>query len=224
MLKDILGRTVKEEDIVIVKSAGNASTNKPQVSLGILVGNNIRFQGGMRNITDMFLVANPTETELAVKQEIIQEMNREKELRSKRGSFKSVLQADMVGHVYRTSRGDCVLYCGKKKVSVFQNGELISEKKGHFYINVGNRINDETIQKYKFANFLSHIEHGIEQFGHFTNYLFDDILKATQEIQYVRVPKSFDVESDYVQKWHKASAIDHVIKTNFKITVEDMNS
>ena len=87
-----------------------------------------------------------------------------------------------------------------------------------------NLINDETIQKYKFANFLSYIEHGIEQFGHFTNYLFDDILKATQEIQYVRVPKSFDVESDYVQKWHKASAIDHVIKTNFKITVEDMNS
>lgn len=220
---DILGREVNENDLVVVKNPTKASCNNKQLILGVFDGKNVRIQGGLRPLSDMFLISNPSEEESVIRDIILKEMRIEQENRQKKMGVKIRTNADTIGRVYRIHRDECVLYCGRKKVSVYKNGKLTDQYSGHLYINIGNYLGDNVITKYKFNDFIKHEENLIARCGHFFHVPVAEPYISTKEYQKIQVPKAFEINEKYIQNWYKNNEIDHQILTEFKIVVEDID-
>ena len=73
MKKDILGREIKEGDIVVVK--GNYGC---AMQVGVFVGKSVRTMNGPKHAEDMFLVEQPGAKELEIKRDILDKMAKEK--------------------------------------------------------------------------------------------------------------------------------------------------
>lgn len=130
MKKDILGREIKEGDIVVVK--GNYGST---MAVGVFIGKSVRTMNGAKHAEDMFLVEQPGTKELEIKRDILDKMAKEKAAAAAEKAKKANQRADVPGAVYLMARDKQVfLYCGKCLVSTYTDGKLSNQIEGHFYL------------------------------------------------------------------------------------------
>ena len=165
--KDILGRVVKEGDLVVVKgdSAGK------EMGIGIFTGTNVRcldeFWGKIvyRNGHDMYLIENPGPAELKCKEKIEIALAERDNQNATTKKGKATQKANVPATVYKVTKDDEVfLYCGKCIVETIVSimGEKSSETKaeGHLYLSAGKNFAgffiEERIAKLTFSDFLAY--------------------------------------------------------------------
>lgn len=130
MKKDIMGREIKEGDIVVVK--GNYGCD---MEVGVFVGKSVRTMNGPKHAEDMFLVENPGAKELDIKKSILDKLTKERADSAAEKAKKANNKANVPGTVYRMARDQQIfLYCGKCLVSTYTDGRLDDQLEGHFYL------------------------------------------------------------------------------------------
>lgn len=138
-MTDILGRELKDGDIVVTKGFGGSSSPAKPMSVGVFYGKSVRIPGGShRTARDMFLVENPGELEKKIKEAVEAEIVAEKKAAEIRKQERKAKQANLVGCVYEMKQDLAIfVYCGEKEVFLYRNGELAWHKKGHLYLSCG---------------------------------------------------------------------------------------
>lgn len=118
-MKDILGREVCKDDLVVAKGTGKYNNG---LRVGLMRERSIRFlNGNTAGYNQLFKITNPTDEELKIKQEILDyerninesKQKSENERRSKKAIPKKELE---VGYMYLDDKGDKYYYLGKGKV------------------------------------------------------------------------------------------------------------
>lgn len=133
MKKDILGREIKENDVVVVK--GNRGCT---MEVGVFVGKSVRTMNGPRHAEDMFLVENPGSNELATKKDVLDKLAKEKAEAAVEKAKKNAQKADVPGTIYLMSRDEeLFLYCGKCLISTYVNKKFKAQTEGHLYLSGG---------------------------------------------------------------------------------------
>lgn len=164
-MKDILGRIASEGSLVIAKATGRHSDG---LHIGMMINNtSVRFRNGkVASYGEVFLITNPNEEELAIKNQILADvekdrLSKEEEIQRKR-SLKPIPKKELViGQQYIVDNGDKLIFLGKGKVKkdiVYgnYNGDrrLYSEDDGYIFINEpynveGIGVNFYTFNRYK---------------------------------------------------------------------------
>lgn len=141
-MKDILGRELKENDIVVVKGNGSnfSDTKQKGMEVGIVRGKSVRTLTCSRNPQDKFLVVNPSEEELKIKETILNLIELQKSSKKKRKKVDS----SEVGGVYvcNPRSKHKYVYLGYGTFTVYKNKKLEAQYTRHFYVYIRNRMND----------------------------------------------------------------------------------
>jgi hypothetical protein len=134
-MKDILGRELKEGDVVVIKGSGGEHGSAKPMAVGIFYKKSVRLPGGAhRSARDMFLVENPGKLEQDIKETILKELEAEKKAAAVRAQQKNAQKANFVGRVYQMAKENKVfLYLGEKRVQYFVDGELLHDEVGNLY-------------------------------------------------------------------------------------------
>ncbi|MBS4894045.1 MAG: hypothetical protein KHZ90_09780 [Veillonella parvula] len=114
-MRDILGRKINEDDLVVAKGTGRHSNG---LNIGIWKGKSVRFKHYSSSYSELFLIENPSETELKYKQEILDQIEKEKqaviERETKRKAMKRIPKKDLViGQEYINDKGNKYFYLGQ---------------------------------------------------------------------------------------------------------------
>ncbi|EGT3606813.1 hypothetical protein FKF97_10445 [Clostridium perfringens] len=114
-MKDILGREIKVDDLVVAKGTGRYSRG---LNVGIWNGKSVRFKSSNASYSELFLIENPSENELKYKQEILNQIEKEKqaakEREAKRKTMKRILKKELIiGQEYRDDKGSRYFYLGQ---------------------------------------------------------------------------------------------------------------
>ena len=144
---DILGRELKEGDIVVVKGNGSYYSRKKtkEMEVGIVCKNSVKTLTGNRNPHDKFFVAQPTEKELEIKKAILQSMELKEKSKKKRAKVKT-----KSGYIYKCNPShncwsDYCLCVGLGKVSIKLNGKLEKELAGQIYFPIRKKTEDDAL-------------------------------------------------------------------------------
>lgn len=206
MKKDILGREIKEGDIVVVK--GNYGCD---MQVGVFIGKSVRTMDGPKHAEDMFLVENPSTKELDIKKDIIDKLAKEKAAAAVEKAKRANNKANVPGTVYLMARDQQVfLYCGKCLVSTYTDGRLDDQIEGHFYLPGGIGVGDcpSHIARFDFDYFKSR-----------NNRCFGGPTPQTNVKQYVKAYHQIEVPEEFelIGTWQKLNAgvvvESHVVKT-----------
>lgn len=135
-MKDVKGYPVKDGDLVVAKGLGQTYVG---VDIGVVVGNQIRTLESTHPMYGCYLIRNPDEQELAIKNEIMAQIQRNKDEAEQKRQLLKQQKAKVVGTVYTTSKGKFI-YCGKMHVKVAYDdltspnkSEVMFEGTGHYY-------------------------------------------------------------------------------------------
>lgn len=136
VMLDILNRTIKEGDIVVVKGNGSSySSSQKSMEVGIRMGDSIKTLTCSRNPSDKFLIENPGPKELEIKEEILSKIAASKRASAMKAAASSKLKADKPGTIYLMSRYNAVfVYLGKVKVQGYFDDVLGAEEEGKLYV------------------------------------------------------------------------------------------
>ena len=149
-MKDILGREIKEGDIVIVKGSGSQYSSGPTKSMevGIRMGNTIRTLTCCRNPKDKYLIENPCSVELDIKDKILSNLADAKSKANAKALARTKQIANVPGTIYLMSRYDeAFLYMGNVYLRSYKDGNLVFEQKSHLYISLATHIRDKNEYK-----------------------------------------------------------------------------
>lgn len=139
LMFDILERPIKEGDLVVVKGNGSSYGPAKAMEVGIRIGNSIKTMTGSRNPTDKFLIVNPTEKELKIKDDILGMISAKKASKK----LKERIRANIPGHIYLTSRyKEILVYLGNVSVTHYIDGIKHVTQKGHIYLRIGSSSKD----------------------------------------------------------------------------------
>ena len=150
-MRDVLGRTIKEGDLVCAKGTGRCNNG---LNIGIYMGNSVQFLNFRANYTELFLIENPSKTEIEHKNKILEEVREREEekrqLEEKRKALKRIPKKDLIiGGVYKTDKGEKLVYLGKGTIKEFSFHTKESE--GFILINVNYKVlDDEDANKLNF--------------------------------------------------------------------------
>lgn len=137
---DILGRKLKEGDLVVVKGNGGYETRAKAMEVGIVRKNSVRTLTATRNPRDKFLIQYPSARELEIRDQILKQEEEEKEKAKKRAAERAENKkknpAIKRGTVYKNYNNDCFLYYGYGTCEVYSKGVLTASKTGHMYIHI----------------------------------------------------------------------------------------
>lgn len=145
-MEDILGRELKDGDLCIGMAISRHSSG---MQIGIIKGkslvqlwNNRLSRSSMQNL---YLIENPVEKELKIKEEIEKLLIQEEQERERRTSLKTIpLNKLEVGGIYKNTNDDYYLYLGKRKVILeekrWDKFEVKNEKEGHCFAPVWEKI------------------------------------------------------------------------------------
>lgn len=123
-MKDILGRNINIGDLVVAKGTGR---NNNGLRVGLMRENSVRFENGnTASYTELFKIANPTQEELGIKEEILKyekdredaRITAEKERKSKKAIPKKELE---VGRMYVDDKGNKMYYLGKGTATEYKD-------------------------------------------------------------------------------------------------------
>lgn len=162
-MKDILGREINQNDLVVAKGTGRYNNG---LRVGIFNGNSVRFKNSCGSYNQVFLIENPSEFELKYKNEILEQINKEKQLieerEKERKSKKAIPKKELIiGQQYITDTDSKVIYLGYGKVNEYQaylgryeDWRLTKEEEGFIYINEGwkqdeVKLDYDTLKRYE---------------------------------------------------------------------------
>lgn len=142
-LKDILGRTIKDYDIVVAKGTGR---DVVRMTVGVWRGKSIVYgNGGKRSVGDVFLVEHPGEKELEIKNRLIRILKEEDRIKQQKAKTKCMsLHQLEIGGIYKGLNQGEYVYLGKKTVTVEKcnmqgKWEMCSEEFGNCFVSIYGR-------------------------------------------------------------------------------------
>lgn len=142
---DILNREIKEGDIVVVKGNGNHTSRTKSMEIGVRVGDTIKTLSCSRDPGDKFLVVNPTEDEIKIKEQILCDMAARKAKTKAKSAERSKQKANKVGAIYQVSRyNELFIYLGKATLDSYKDGIHDTQQVGNLYISLGTHVRDLT--------------------------------------------------------------------------------
>lgn len=110
MKKDILGREVKDYDLVVAKGTGRYAM---PMTVGVWLGQSIVSEDSRRAVRDVFLIEHPAEAELAIKEKVIEKIRVEEEAKKARAAIKPIPLSKMeVGGIYEDVYGHKSVFLG----------------------------------------------------------------------------------------------------------------
>lgn len=110
MKKDILGREVKDYDLVVAKGTGR---DVMPMTVGVWLGKSVVSEYSRRAVMDVFLIEHPAETELAIKEKIMEKIRAEEEARKAKAAIKPIPLSKMeVGGIYEDVNGHKSVFLG----------------------------------------------------------------------------------------------------------------
>ena len=119
-MKDILGRELKDGDLCIGMAIGR---NSHGMHIGIFQGSSIAYPSyneeyiNKSSTSNTYLIENPTEQELAIKEKVQKLLEKEENERKRKASIKTIPIRELeVGGVYVSTQGCKYVYLGKRKV------------------------------------------------------------------------------------------------------------
>lgn len=122
-MKDILGRELKDGDLCIGMAIGRNSSG---MHIGVFQGSSVVRLSGSNTLhksctINTYLIENPTEEELVIKNKILKLLEEEAALRERKSKMKTIPLSKLeVGGVYKSTNDNYYLYLGKRKVT-FKN-------------------------------------------------------------------------------------------------------
>lgn len=110
MKKDILGREVKDYDLVVAKGTGRYAM---PMTVGVWLGQSIVSEDSRRAVRDVFLIEHPAEAELAIKEKVMEKIRAEEEAKKARAAIKPIPLSKMeVGGIYEGTNGTKSVFLG----------------------------------------------------------------------------------------------------------------
>lgn len=123
-MKDILGRELKDGDLCIGMAIGR---NSHGMHIGVFQGSSVVYLSYNEKYinksctSNTYLIENPTEQELIIKEKVQKLLKEEEEERKRKASIKAIPLGKLeVGGIYKTTQGLTYVYLGKRKV-VFED-------------------------------------------------------------------------------------------------------
>lgn len=120
-MKDILGRELKDGDLCIGMAIGRDSRG---MYIGVFKGQSVVHLSrdekyiSKSSTSNTYLIENPTEQELAIKEKVQKLLAEEEKERARKASLKTIPLKDLeVGGIYKNTQGDTYIYLGKRKVT-----------------------------------------------------------------------------------------------------------
>ena len=124
-MKDLLGRELKDGDMCIGMAIGRDSRG---MHLGIFQGSSVVYLSYNEEYlnksctSNTYLIENPTEKELVVKDKIQKLMDKEAEERERKANLKTIPLSKLeVGGIYKTTQDQFYMYLGKRTVTLEDN-------------------------------------------------------------------------------------------------------
>jgi hypothetical protein len=230
--RDILGRELHDNDLVVIKGSGGYESAAKPMEVGIFLGKSVRTMTATRTARDMFLIENPGSMELSLKNAILKKIADEKAASKAKQSQKNKQAANVIGRIYKVTKDEeILLYCGKKRVTIYKDGAICSQEEGHLYLSAGRWIRDESkVPNLDFRDFIANEERVIASFGMYHEVdVLKNYKKFAKEFHTVSVPDSFQFTGTH--KWSQGVPstqtgirgtqwIEHIEK--FEIVVESI--
>ena len=123
-MNDILGRELKDGDLCIGMAIGRHSGG---MHIGVFQGSSVVYLSGYKDYlnksctSNTYLIENPTEQELAIKEKVQKLLVEEENERKRKATIKTIPLSKLeIGGIYKTTQGDMYVYLGKRKV-LFEN-------------------------------------------------------------------------------------------------------
>ncbi len=210
-MKDILGRELKEGDVVVIKGSGGEHGSAKPMAVGIFYKKSVRLPGGAhRSARDMFLVENPGKLEQDIKDTILKELEAEKKAAAVRAQQKNAQKANFVGRVYQMAKENKVfLYLGEKRVQYFVDGELLHDEVGNLYFDCGRThvYNPIDPTKVDFESAKKRVQEALSSWGS----TYYDVVKGfksyVKEYHDVEVPREFEISGVHTWKTGKWNGV-----------------
>lgn len=131
-MNDILGRELKDGDLCVGMAIGR---NSQGMHIGVFKGSSIAYLSYSKDsivkscTSNTYLIENPTEQELAIKNEIKKFLIHEETERKRKASLKTIPLSKLeVGGIYKTTQNELYIYLGKRKV-IFETPYKYDEPK-----------------------------------------------------------------------------------------------
>ena len=181
-MKDLLGRELKDGDLCIGMAIGR---NSQGMHLGIFQGQSVVYLSASEKYinksctSNTYLIANPTEEELIIKEKIQKLLDKEAEERRVKASMKTIPLKELeVGGIYKSNQDKYIVYLGYRQVTFKNNKYRLEEKKeGHCFARI--RYDDSMTDSAIIDNLLN-----IDSYRHRHDL---DILKGNKKlVQLVR--------------------------------------
>lgn len=135
-MTDVKGYPVNEGDLIVAKGLGQRYVG---VDIGIVVNGQIRTLEGTHPMYGCYLIRHPDEEELAIKNQILEQIRKEKEEAEQKRELLKKQKAKVVGGIYTTTKGRFI-YCGKMHVKIAyddltrpQRSTVMLDVSGHYY-------------------------------------------------------------------------------------------
>lgn len=138
-MNDILGRELKDGDLCIGMAIGR---NSHGMHIGVFQGSSVAYPSGSGKYlnksctSNTYLIENPTEQELAIKEQTLKLLKEEEGERKRKASLKTIPLSKLeVGGIYKTTQGHYYMYLGKRKV-IFEDlwRKTKEENEGHCFV------------------------------------------------------------------------------------------
>lgn len=168
-MKDILGRELKDGDLCIGMAIGRDSRG---MHIGVFKGSSVVYlsynEESVRKscTSNTYLIENPTEAELAIKDKVQKLLIEEENERQRKASLKTIPLSKLeVGGIYKTTQDMTYMYLGKRKV-IFEDlwRRMTSEEEGNcfaYVYNTKDKTDDEILDQVLYIN-TYRAEHNID--------------------------------------------------------------
>lgn len=178
-MKDILGRELKDGDLCIGMAIGRHSHG---MHIGVFKGQSVVYLAWDKksltksSTSNTYLIENPTEQELVIKEKIKRLLVEEENERARKANLETIPLKDLeVGGVYKTTQGAAYVYLGKRKV-IFEDYSKNTKKEEEgncfaaiYYVD-GKTTNDEILDKM------------LEIYGYYRKNHNVDVLKGNKKL------------------------------------------
>lgn len=125
-MNDILGRELHDGDMAVGMAIGRHSTG---MHIGVIQGSSVcrlvksynedREYISKSCTSNIYLIENPTEQELELKNRINELLQEEADERERKATMKTIPLSKLeVGGIYKTTQGQTYMYLGKRKVTL----------------------------------------------------------------------------------------------------------
>ena len=119
-MNDILGRELKDGDLCIGMAIGR---NSHGMHIGVFQGSSVVYLSYNEKYinksctSNTYLIENPTEQELVIKEKVLRLLKEEEEERKRKANIKTIPLSKLeIGGLYKTVQGYYYVYLGKRKV------------------------------------------------------------------------------------------------------------